>query len=319
MIADLSIIIVNWHSAQYMSKCLDSIYKNTLNLRYEIVVVDNASHDGCEKMLERKFPASVFIQSNQNVGFARANNLGARHAKGNYLLFLNPDTEVIGTAVDRMFSNLQRLKNGGAIGCKLLNSDLTIQTSCIQPFPNVLNQILDVERIKQLFPTLSIWGMRPLYVKNNSPAEVEVLSGACIMVRKDIFEMVGGFSDDYFMYSEDIDLCFKIKDAGLKVYFIGDAEIIHHGGGSSKRRDENCFNALQMRESVYKFIKKTQGTAKASTYKTAIMLVSLLRIATMLSIIPFLMSFGRKNKVNTSLSKWYRIFRWAIGLEPWVK
>ena len=138
----LSIVIVNWKSADFLRKCLQSIFANASDMSLEVIVVDNASFDGSAELVEREFPGVHFVQSKENLGFAGANNLGVRSAKGRNLLFLNPDTEVIGTALERMSSFLDATPDAGAVGCKLLNTDGTVQTSCIQPFPTILNQAL---------------------------------------------------------------------------------------------------------------------------------------------------------------------------------
>ena len=230
---DLSIIIVNWNSANYIRKCISSIYENTKGIDFEIVVVDNASYDECESILKSEFPHVIFVQSTRNIGFAKANNLGFKYSFGETLLFLNPDTEIIGPALNQMLSFLQSTPDAGAVGCKLLNSDLSLQTSCIQPYPTILNQVLDIEYLKLRCPKLKLWGIWPLFHNNGNPEEIEVVSGACIMIKRNTFDKVEQFSTDYFMYTEDIDLCYKINQAGYKIYYIDDANIIHHGGGST--------------------------------------------------------------------------------------
>src|SRR5271165_5655937 len=140
---DLSIIIVNWKSVDFLRGCLASIFSPGSSLSLEVVVVDNASYDGCEEMLSREFPQVRFIQSRENIGFARACNLGFRNSTGRVVLFLNPDTKVLGNALSSMVDGLESQSHAGAIGCKLLNGDGSLQTSCIQSFPTILNQALD--------------------------------------------------------------------------------------------------------------------------------------------------------------------------------
>lgn len=307
---DISVIIVNWNSAQYLKKCLASII-NLKEIKFEIIVVDNASYDGCDEIIKREFPGAIFVQSERNLGFAKANNMGVTWSSGRNLLFLNPDTEVLGSAISLMLDNLESLPDAGAIGCKLLNSDLSLQTSCIQPFPTVLNQLFDVEYLKMKTPGLSFWGIRSLFSNSGNPEEVQVVSGACVMVKRDVYEKIEGFSEDYFIYAEDIDLCYKIKCAGYKSYYIKDAEVIHYGGGSSDDIDRTYFGTVLMRESVFIFLKKTRGEVIAQSYKFSMMVSSVIR----LTLMKILVVLFKREYIRKTMKKWKRVLRWAIGLE----
>ena len=220
---DLSIIIVNWNSKEYLRNCIDSVLLWTSDITYEIVVIDGASFDGCGEMLQRHFPQVRFIQSEKNVGFAKANNVAFRESRGRYILFLNPDTELIAPAVNSLIDYIQKAPNAGAIGCKLLNADRTVQNSCLQAFPTILNQFLDSELLRALWPTSPLWGNAPLFEAQMGPEEVEAISGACILVKRSLFEEVGLFSEDYFMYAEDLDLCYKITKSNHA--FIGPNDV----------------------------------------------------------------------------------------------
>jgi len=252
-----------------------------------------------------------------NLGFARANNIGFQHAVGRFLLFLNPDTEVCEQALDRMYTALDSLKDAGALGCRLLNSDGSLQESCIQPFPTLLNQMLDIEYLKMLAPTLKLWGMAPLYQANSSPVPVEVVSGACLMIKRSVFQHVNNFSSDYFMYTEDIDLCFKVRQAGFKVYYLNDVEIVHHGGGSSRGKGSR-FTDVLMRESVWTFIRKYQGALAASGYRLIMFLNASTRILLLKSLF-FLDAVSAFNERKRTVSKWMNILRWSLGIEKWAR
>ena len=144
---DLSIVIVNWNSVDFLCKCLTSVYANSKGTSFEVIVIDNASFDGCEEMIQNEFSLVRFIQSQKNLGFARANNLASEQATGKVLLFLNPDTEVIGPALQCMVDLLESAPDAGLVGPKLLNTDLSVQMSCIQSFPSILNLALDILRV----------------------------------------------------------------------------------------------------------------------------------------------------------------------------
>ena len=317
--ADLSIIIINWNSVEFVRKCLASIYTNPAALNFETIVVDNASFDGCGEMLGREFPGVIFVQSRENLGFAGANNLGFAHSKGRTVLFLNPDTETIGSAIGEMWSFLESRNDAGAVGAKLLNSDLSVQTSCIQRFPSILNQILDFDCLRNLFPKSALWGTWPLFAEAARPAPVDVISGACLMAKRDVLANVGVFSGDYFMYAEDVDLCHKIQKQGLRCYCVPQATLLHHGGRSSSSKPENNFAAILMRESMLKFMRKTKGKLYGFAYRSSTALVAAARLLVLSSL--FLLTAGRirRNSISGAFAKWASILRWAIGLEFWVR
>jgi len=316
---DLSIIIVNWNSAGYVRQCLASLYKNTENLKFEIIVVDNASYDGCREMLKKEFPDVRYVQNEKNSGFSQANNLGCQVASGKNVLFLNPDTEIIGNALAVMHAHLNSWRDAGAIGCKLLNSDLTLQTSCIQAFPSILAQALDADILRRLFPRFQLWGMRPLFAPPGTPAEVEVVSGACLMVKRDILEKAGFFSTEYFMYAEDVDLCYKIKQKGFKVYYTDAATVVHHGGKSTQKKPDTFESIILQRESTTKFLKKTRGKSYAKLYKISMAIVALVRLILIFGI-GFFTKIDPKNHLRKfSFRKWKLILRWSLGLAEVAK
>jgi GT2 family glycosyltransferase len=314
---EISVVIVNWNSKNYVRQCLASLFQHCAGIPLEVIVVDGASFDGCDDMLAREFPQVRYIQSRENVGFARANNLGACQARGRCLLFLNPDTELIENSLAVLIRCLESLPAAGAAGCKLLNADRSVQTSCVQPFPTVLNQVLDSEFLRSCFPTWRLWGMLPLHQSRSEPVEVEVISGACILVRRDLFEKVGGFTERYFMYGEDLDLCFKILRAGFRVYYVPETTIVHYGGGCTQKGTSN-FSNVMMRESVYRFLHFNRGLLSAAAYRAAMSVSALIRVVL---ILPLMLLPGHRvvQHGSGSLHKWLSIFRWSLGLETWVR
>jgi GT2 family glycosyltransferase len=316
---DLSIIIVNWNSAAFVRQCLRTVYANTAGLEFEVVVADNGSLDGCADMVGREFPDVVFIQSSENLGFAGANNLGFQHSKGRNILFLNPDTEVIGLAIQEMSAFLDSTPGAGAVGAKLLNSDSTVQTSCIQAFPSLLNEFLDSDFLRSKFPRARLWGMRPLFEQETTPAVVDAISGACLMIKRSVFEAVGRFSTEYFMYMEDIDLCFKVMRHGLRAYCLATAKVIHHGGRSSDSKPEDGFAAIMMRESrcTYMRLRKSRGHAVA--YNCMIGFSAACRVCLLGGIRLVTAGRFRPDSLRTAFRKWEKVLRWACGLETWAR
>src|SRR5271157_1824567 len=283
---DLSVVIVNWNSAEYVIPCVFSIYTQTKNVEFEIIVVDNGSADDSCRVIQERCPSVKLVRSPKNIGFARANNLGFQHSSGRILLFLNPDTELRGPAISLMHACLDSSADIGVLGCRLLNSDQSVQTSCIQPFPTILNQVVDIERLRQVSPRLKLWGMRPLFDPDHGKVVgVEAVSGACQMIRREVFEKVGLFSTDYFMYVRDLDLCYKVREIGKKVCYLGAATIVHHGGQSSSKRGGEDFSGPMMKESLLKFLRKSRGPFYAVLYRLSVFLVSVLRVAVLLVLV----------------------------------
>jgi N-acetylglucosaminyl-diphospho-decaprenol L-rhamnosyltransferase len=316
---DISIIIVNWNSAAYVRKCLTALSCNSRELEIEVIIVDNASFDECREIVAKEFPWAIFIQSKENLGFAKANNLGAARATGAKLLFLNPDTEVVGDALSQMVSVFSQRADAGAVGCTLLNTDGSIQISCIQPFPTILNQALNAEVVLRAASKVGVWGLKPLFSNVKDITPVDAISGACLMVSKDAFSAVGGFSLDYFMYSEDIDLCHKMKQAGFVNYYISSVSVTHYGGGSSNQRKEGSYAEIQMRESVFKFLRRTRGGFYASGYRLTMFVVAIARIGLIAIFYLPTMCIGRFSSRRFSFMKWVGILRWSLALEKWTQ
>ena len=239
----LSIIIVNWNSADYLARCLTSIFSRPLPVATEVIVIDNASFDGCADLVRRSFPHVLFIQSETNLGFAGANNRAFVASSGNYVLFLNPDTELRDNAVATMVKALESDPSIGAVGGRLLESDLSLQIRSILSFPTILNQVLDIDWLKMKAPRWRLWKMAPMYDRPSHPVDVEAVCGACMMVRREVFESIGMFSTAYFMYAEDVDICAKIRFSRRRVCYCDAAEVVHHGGVSSTRRGGDILGA----------------------------------------------------------------------------
>jgi N-acetylglucosaminyl-diphospho-decaprenol L-rhamnosyltransferase len=206
---------------------------------------------------------------------------------------------------------LKVLPDAGIVGCKLLNSDLSIQTSCIQKFPTILNQLTDIENIRLRWPRCRLWEIDVLFSENPKPVVVEVVSGACMMLKRDIFEWVGLFSEEFFMYAEDIDLCHKIMRAGFKVYYVGDAVVVHHGGQSSKQHVVNQWATIMKFRAMTQFCEKTRGKAYAWMFRAAMGCAAIGRLLA----IAIMSVFGSKTIKSNTSAKWIAILGWATGFD----
>ncbi len=307
----ISIVIVNWNSAEYLRQCLESLVPERKSIEFEVVVVDNATFDGADKICSGH-PFARYIQLDVNAGFARANNIGANEAGYDSLLFLNPDTVVKSGALEKLYAAVHSTTSTGAAGARLLNSDGSLQISCLLPFPTIPNLLIDIDFIKLRMRRLPLWGIEALFKTGSGPFAVQAISGACIMVQKVKYDSVGGFSEDYFMYSEDIDLCYKLHKSGLQNIYVPHAEVVHFGGGSTKAGRPSKFSTVMMQEAKFTYFKKFHGLFYSMLFRVATMISSVIRI----SILSF---HSLVKKESSSLFKWICILRWTVGLEKWAK
>jgi len=200
---DLSIIIVNYNKALILDRCLSSIYQNTKNLTFEVILIDNGSKDNSVELVKTKYKNIALIENKINSGFAAASNQGLKICKGRYALLLNNDTEIRNAALNKMVEFMDTGGDIGGLGPKLLNQDLTVQREG------------------------SVLGKR--FWNSNIPIEAGFITGAALMVRRDVLDKIGLLDENFFFYNEDLDLCRRIKKAGFKLYFLPSAEIIHIG------------------------------------------------------------------------------------------
>jgi GT2 family glycosyltransferase len=306
---DLSIIYVNWNSLAYLRKSIASIYAETQGIEFEIVVIDNASpEEGVESLIEL-FPAVKIIKSDKNLGFARANNFGCKHARGEFVLLLNPDTELRGPAINILLEGMRSLPDAGIVGGKLLNTDLTVQTAAIQKFPTILNQLVNLEFLRLCWPACPLWDIGPLFVRNGRPVRVQVIPGACMLLRRDVFEKVGMFSDEFFMYGEDLDLNCKVNKLGLSNYYIEDAEIIHHGGKSSSRQIVSNWSTIMKYRAMQRYYDKNRGHFYAWMYRLTMGASAAGRLLLLALAHPFV----DRELFRAASSKWTTVLKWAMG------
>ncbi len=277
---------------------------------FEVIVVDNASFDGCAEMLALRHPDVHFIQAHENLGFARANNLAAEKARGEVLLFLNPDTVIHDRALEKMFEVAAGRPDAGAVGARLLNRDGSIQKSSVQSFPTVLNQILDADLLRRLTPDSRLWGTRALAAGGPAPVPVQAVSGACLMVRGDAFADVGGFCTDYFMYGEDLDLCFRLARQRKVNLYCPQATVTHLGGGSSSSRTSG-FAAVMTREAVMRFLATHRGRWSATWYRILMGWSALVRLALLAAATAVRRIAGRPDDCGPSIAKWLAIWGWS--------
>jgi O-antigen biosynthesis protein len=240
----LSIIIVNYNVKYFLEYCIRSINASKKITSYEIIVVDNASKDGSAAHIQQLFPSVIYIDNAHNVGFAKANNQGLTVAKGEYILYLNPDTLVAEDTFDKCMEHLKTDLTIGALGVKMIDGSGIYLPESKRGFPDLSTSFYKISGIGKLFPTSKKWNKYYLgHLDKDNNHEIDVLAGCFIIMPRTIAQQLGGFDEDYFMYGEDIDLSYKIQKAGFKNKYLADTSIIHFKGESTKKA---TFNYLRL-------------------------------------------------------------------------
>lgn len=233
---DLSIIIVNYNVKEFLQNLLHSLSKATTGIKSEIIIVDNASDDGSVEMLREKFSDITLIANQDNKGFSKANNQGLEIANGKYLLLLNPDTIVQEDTFHTLIKFFEETPDAGMVGCKILNPDGTLQLACRRSFPGPWTSFCKVTGLSTIFPNSKIFARYNLtYLDENKSYEVDAISGSFMMLKRECYEKIGGLDEQFFMYGEDLDLCYRTQKAGYKVYYVHSTQIIHYKGESTRR------------------------------------------------------------------------------------
>jgi GT2 family glycosyltransferase len=256
---DISIIIVNYNSFNLLENCINSIQKFTSNINYEIIVVDNNSADGDIGTVTRKFKKVIIIKNSRNEGFAKANNKGAKKAKGNYLLFLNNDTLFIENTLQILLQYISEQKDRILIAPKLLNKDGSVQHS-VYSFQTLWLSFTTYSFLYSIFPRSKYFNRYYLMNRGiNEITEVETVTGAFMLFNRDDFMKLGGFDEDYFFYGEDNDLCKRFRDSGGKIIYYPETKIIHLKGGTSKT---DWFHEMHHTQSVLNLFNKHYSILK---------------------------------------------------------
>ena len=253
----LSIIIVSYNVKSLLESCLHSVALAIKNLEAEVIVVDNASSDNSITHLQPIFTQFSFIVNKVNEGFAKANNRGLAIARGEFILFLNPDTIVPRDCFEECINFMKAHDRSGALGVKMINGEGKFLKESKRGFPSPMVSFWKLTGITGMFPRSPVFSKYYLgHLDENMNHEVDVLSGAFMMVKKEVLQKIGGFDERFFMYAEDIDLSFRIKQAGYKNYYFSGTSIIHFKGASTKK---DFKYVKQFYKAMSQFVKKYYG------------------------------------------------------------
>ncbi len=229
---DLSIIIINHNTKELTKSAINSIIKHTSGISFEIIVVDNSNN--IDEKLENNFSNNnIRLIHTDNKGFGSACNLAARLAESKYLLFLNSDTKFEDNSIVKCLNKIYTIDNIGILGTKTILSNGKFDHSCKRGFPTPFSSLCYFMKLDKIFPrNKKIGAYHQTFIDKNKSHEVDAVSGTCMFFVKDIFESIGGFDEDFFMYGEDLDICYRTKKAGFKVLYFADAHVIHIKGQS---------------------------------------------------------------------------------------
>jgi len=227
----LSIVVVSFNTVEYLTRCIDFIRKNPPTVSFEIFIVDNNSKDNSTEIVKEYYPEVKLIENSENFGFSYANNQAIVRSRGKYILILNPDTVVTKGAIDQLVNYMEENPSTGAAGAKMLNFDGSMQYSC-RRFPTIFNVFFGRQSVFMRFLPYNRISRKYLMMDNDYSRNIETdwVFGASMILRRRALEEVGIFDEDYFIFVEDTDLCYRMREKGWKVYFVADAVIFHHLG-----------------------------------------------------------------------------------------
>ncbi|HUN55336.1 MAG TPA: glycosyltransferase family 2 protein [Smithella sp.] len=254
---DISIIIVNWNTKELLLNCVSTIQQAINHYKVEIIVVDNASNDGSVQALKDFYPHVKLIQNKENLGFAKANNLGIKSSSGKYVCLVNSDIEVRGDCLFNMYNYMDKHSTIAVLGPKVFYPDMTGQVSCTH-FPTIWNNICEASGLHKISHRLKIFsGEHMRYFHHNAILKVDSLVGCFLMIRRSAIDQVGLLDERFFIYVEEVDWCKRFRNAGWDIVFMPDASVIHHDASSSSK-DPLRFSA-ELLKSKIKYWKKHRG------------------------------------------------------------
>ena len=306
---DVSIIIVNWNTRDLLENCLTSVMQQYKNVDFEVIVIDNASTDGSAQQVKGRFPKVILVENRENRGFATANNQGMKIAKGRYIFLLNSDTVILDRTIENMVRFADAHPDTAVVGCKVLNPDGTLQPTCFM-FPSLLNIALLVTYLYKLFPRSRFFGREHMtWWDRNDDREVDVVTGCCMLVRREAIQQVGMMDDRFFMYAEETDWCYRFRRGGWKNMFTPTARIVHYGNASAVRFGPE--RALLRDESDIKLMFKHWPVWQA---RVGIVLKIVFYMSRLIVLVPLLFFFRRLKYQKTFHNHWTGLLGLLSGI-----
>ena len=303
---DLSIVIVSWNTAKLLARCLRTIYAYPPTGDFEVLVVDNASNDMSAQMVQKQFPQAKLLENKVNIGFAGANNQAIRQSRGRYVLLLNPDTEVKPHALEQLIHFMDTHPQAGAVGARILNPDGSLQTSSF-PAPTLFREFWRLFHLDVIRPygsyDMADWSL-------DQPRKVDTLLGACLLLRRKALDQIGLLDENYFIFSEEVDLCYRLQKANWPLYWLPQAQIVHYGGQSTQQVAAEMFMYLYKSKVI--FIRKHYGWLASYVYKLILLVTALARL--LISPLAWLERPTRRQWHLTLASRYWQLVRALPGM-----
>jgi len=306
---DVSAVIVSWNARGHLVNCLNSLLANKRG-RCEIIVVDNNSTDGSPEMVENQFPHVKLIRNKENLGFAKANNIGIRVCTGRYICLINSDVIVLEGCIDNLMEFMDKNQLVGMAGPRILNPDHTLQFSCFH-FPGIRNNLSQALGLNKLFPKSSFFSEQTMkYWPHDCERRVDVLNGCFLMIRRKAMDKVGLLDENFFFYGEDIDWCKRFNDAGWDVKFYPGAEAIHFGGASSGNAPVRFYIELQKADLQY--WEKHHGLFGRYAYAMIILFRQTLRI--IYGVVHYVIRPSERDVISFKLKRNLACIHWLLHI-----
>jgi O-antigen biosynthesis protein len=315
----LSVIIVNYNVKYFLEQCLFSVQKAIAGIAAEVLVVDNASSDGSREYLEQRFNWVRFSWNDENIGFARACNQALKESSGKYILFLNPDTIVPENCFNKCFSFFNDTPGAGAIGIRMLDGSGQFLPESKRSFPSPLTSFYKLGGLSAIFPKSKTFNRYHLgYLNEHENHEIDVMSGAFMMIQKEVLSKTGGFDESFFMYGEDVDLSYRIQQAGYKIYYFSKSSILHFKGESTRKSSFNYVRMFYL--AMGKFVNKHYSTSKAGLF-TNIINVAIFMRALLSATKRLILQIGLPllDALFVFLSFWVAKIIWVNYIRRWIE
>jgi GT2 family glycosyltransferase len=305
---NISIIIVSWNAKKYLIDCLNSLFGSSCKYTQEIIVVDNASTDGsCEAVVSR-FPQVTLIKNKENLGFAKANNIGIRQCHGRYVFLINSDVIVLPGCIEKLVDYMDKHPNVGMIGPRILNPDHSLQVSC-RHFPSLWNNLCQTLWLNVLFPKSRFFsGPFMTYWAHDTIRKVDAIGGMFCMVSRQALDKVGLLDEDFFIYAEDVDWCKRFDKQCYDIMLFSEAQAIHFGGKSSSNAPIRFY--IEMQKADLQYWTKHHGKFMATAYKMIILLRHILRAIARMLQYPFCLS--QRETIRFKLRRCTACIQWIF-------
>lgn len=276
---DLSIVVVSFNTKELLGKCLRSVFASATTYSFEVLVVDNASADQSAEMVEQEFPAVKLTRNVHNVGYAKANNKAIKLASGRHLLLLNSDVEIMPDTLQKMLDYIEGHPEAGIAGPRVVREDGTLDLACRRSFPTPASALWHFLGLSFLFPRFKLSSYNLTYLPEDVEADVDSVMGAFLLIRRAAVEKIGLLDEDYFMYGEDMDWCFRTKAAGWAVRYVPAVKVVHHKGSSSRKIPGKALYEFHRAMSLFydKHYRRSRSVFTTGAVKTGIWFVYLIK------------------------------------------